>query len=160
MSEPGNHPTRFKVGNPGGQGRTPQSVKLAKRLLAETDDGKEMDLLVLGIARGTARMGGKGKRAGKAWSEASRRWAIEMIYDRMHGKAKQSIELGVAPTGQRLNRAALTDEEAVTYQLLLRKMAAPIDAPPPMLELPSSSVVEAVATAVAMDPAGEPDKDE
>lgn len=157
-----NASTRFQPGNPGGQGRTPQSVKLAKRLMAETGDGDEMIQLILGIARGTARMGKvtkAGKATGKAWSEASRRWAIEMVVDRCYGKAKQSIDLGIGPTGPRLNRGALSNEEVAQYQALVRKMTAPIDARVP-LELPPSAVTEVVAAAIAADPVNDQPKAE
>src|SRR5678809_1258498 len=82
------NPSWFQKGGPGGPGRTPLAVKLAKRLWDETDGGEDVIKLVLGIAFGTSKMQGKGKR-GRAWSEASRRWAIELVTDRLWGKAKQ-----------------------------------------------------------------------
>lgn len=168
---PAGYANRFQKGapsaNPGG--RTPQAVKLAKRLMQETQDGEEIIRLVLGIANGTGRLGAPGKNGkgkGKPWSEASRRWAIELVVDRLWGKAKQHIELDVGSSqGRRLDRSALTDEEAALYQRLVRKMSAPIEAPagPPVLELPPSAVADAVAAAVAADPAslgGDPAKEE
>jgi hypothetical protein len=147
-------------GNPAGRGS--QASRLAKRLLAETGDGEEMLQLILGIARGTSKMGvvtKTGKQRGKAWSEASRRWAIETVLDRTHGKAKQVIDLEVGPASQRLDRSKLSNAEVSEYQRLVRKMAAPVEAQPP-IELPASAVVEAVATAIALDPSVDPNKAE
>jgi hypothetical protein len=97
-------PHQFKVGNPGGPGRTPEKVPAFLRRLSETDDPAEVERLVMSGMRNpliAAKL-----RAIQAEDPELANKATEQVWDRVFGRATQRTEV----SGQVDLRALMTGE--------------------------------------------------